>query len=275
MIKKQYKVHIIALLADKEAGTALELSLPFTTIIHGIEETIEPKIHAKIPTCTILLSDTDIETPDAEIALKWKYNSESHSNVVSLCDIKKAIEVSPLGESRIHVYIAPWSEVPPILVFPEFSIDSDDYFSQISIEEAYIGTLCGHGGPFGAVVYHRKTRELITRAHNRVLIDTDPTAHAEVTAIRMACKKIGTEHLDDYVIAASAHPCPMCFGACRWARLHMIIYSAGIDEAARAGFDDSAFYKEVRDEASMGKLLEKKCHIHSSLVFSATKYKLY
>jgi tRNA(Arg) A34 adenosine deaminase TadA len=99
------------------------------------------------------------------------------------------------------------------------------------------------GGPFGAVVV--KDGEIIARGKNRVVPDIDPTAHAEVLAIRAACRELGTYDLSGCVIYASCEPCPMCLGAIHWARLDRIFYACTRDEAAAAGFDDSLFYFEA------------------------------
>ena len=99
------------------------------------------------------------------------------------------------------------------------------------------------GGPFGAVV--ARGGEIIGRGWNRVTSANDPTAHAEVVAIREACAKLGTFRLDDCEIYASCEPCPMCLGAIYWARLSRIWYAATRVEAAKAGFDDQWFYEQL------------------------------
>jgi guanine deaminase len=101
----------------------------------------------------------------------------------------------------------------------------------------------GKGGPFGAVIV--KKGEIIGRGMNRVVRDADPTAHAEMVAIRDACKKLATHTLAGCVIYCTCEPCPMCLGAIYWARLDRIYYACMRDDAASAGFDDSLFYYEV------------------------------
>uniref|UniRef100_K3ZW11 CMP/dCMP-type deaminase domain-containing protein n=1 Tax=Setaria italica TaxID=4555 RepID=K3ZW11_SETIT len=95
--------------------------------------------------------------------------------------------------------------------------DRDHKFLTKAVEEAYRGVECGDGGPFGAVVVCND--EVVVSCHNMVLKHTDPTAHAEVTAIREACKKLGKIELSDCEIYASCEPCPMCFGAVHLSRI--------------------------------------------------------
>ena len=96
------------------------------------------------------------------------------------------------------------------------------------------------GGPFGAVV--RLPDGELVEGVNRVTASNDPTAHAEVAAIREACTHIGSPELRGAVLYASCEPCPMCLAAALWARLDLVVFAAGRGDAARAGFDDSAFY---------------------------------
>ena len=101
----------------------------------------------------------------------------------------------------------------------------------------------GQGGPFGAVIV--KNGEIISAGANQVTGTNDPTAHAEIVAIREACKKLNSFQLDDCIIYASCEPCPMCLGAIYWARPKMIVFAASNGDAAKAGFDDSFIYKEI------------------------------
>ena len=101
------------------------------------------------------------------------------------------------------------------------------------------------GGPFGAALISPDG----TRFHhgtNRVTASSDPTAHAEVTAIRNACEAERTHDLTGWTLVTSCYPCPMCLGAALWARVDRIVYAATPDEAAAAGFDDRAFHDEAR-----------------------------
>ena len=99
------------------------------------------------------------------------------------------------------------------------------------------------GGPFGAVVV--KDGKVIAESANSVTPDNDPTAHAEVNAIRLACKKLGTFMLDGCEIYASCEPCPMCLGAIYWAHITKIYYAGNRADAAKAGFDDDFIYREI------------------------------
>lgn len=99
------------------------------------------------------------------------------------------------------------------------------------------------GGPFGAVIV--KDGEIIAATSNRVTLDNDPTAHAEVNCIRMACKRLGTFDLSGCTIYTSCEPCPMCLGAIYWARIDRIFYGNNRQDAADIGFDDDFIYQEL------------------------------
>lgn len=99
------------------------------------------------------------------------------------------------------------------------------------------------GGPFGAVVV--KDGKIVGRGSNKVTSNNDPTAHAEVVAIREACKNLGTFQLDGCTIYSSCEPCPMCLGAIYWARPEKLYFAAGREDAAKAGFDDSYIYQQI------------------------------
>ena len=99
------------------------------------------------------------------------------------------------------------------------------------------------GGPFGAVIV--RNGEIVGRGWNRVTSTNDPTAHAEVVAIRDACSTLKTFSLEGCEIYSSCEPCPMCLAAIYWSRLDRIYYAATCDDAAAAGFDDRNFYREL------------------------------
>ncbi|MCU0450160.1 MAG: nucleoside deaminase [Bernardetiaceae bacterium] len=101
----------------------------------------------------------------------------------------------------------------------------------------------GQGGPFGAVVV--QAGRIIARGQNRVLADRDPTAHAEVVAIRLACQVLGHFQLTDCELYTSCEPCPMCLGAIYWARPSHIYYANTQHQAAAIGFDDHFIYQEL------------------------------
>jgi tRNA(Arg) A34 adenosine deaminase TadA len=114
--------------------------------------------------------------------------------------------------------------------------DRDYGFLSKAVEEAYEGVRCGDGGPFGAVVV--KDDQVIISCHNMVLRHMDPTAHAEVTAVREACKKLERYDLSDCEIFASCEPCPMCFGAIHLSKMKRLVYGAQAEAALAIGFDD-------------------------------------
>ena len=99
------------------------------------------------------------------------------------------------------------------------------------------------GGPFGAVIV--KDGKVVATGANRVTANNDPTAHAEVSAIRAACTKLGTFDLSGCVIYTSCEPCPMCLGAIYWAHIDKIYYGANQYDAAKIDFDDSFIYREL------------------------------
>lgn len=102
------------------------------------------------------------------------------------------------------------------------------------------------GGPFAAIVV--KNGEIVGKGTNRVTSDNDPTGHAEVRAIRDACKNLNTFQLTDCDLYTSCEPCPMCFGAIYWARPEKVFYGSTKLDAANAGFDDNFIYQELEKE---------------------------
>lgn len=106
-----------------------------------------------------------------------------------------------------------------------------------------VENVLNEGGPFGCIIV--RDGEVIASGVNRVTFDNDPTAHAEVMAIRAACTKLQTYQLDDCDLITSCEPCPMCMGAAYWARVRAVYYVATKDDAAAAGFDDSFIYEEM------------------------------
>ena len=123
-------------------------------------------------------------------------------------------------------------------------MQADPRFMRMAIDLATENVTSGRGGPFGAVIV-REGRVIATGV-NQVTASNDPTAHAEVTAIRNACRELGTFALVGATIYSSCEPCPMCLAAILWARLDGLVYGSTADDAAAAGFDDSHFYEQVR-----------------------------
>jgi len=108
------------------------------------------------------------------------------------------------------------------------------------------------GGPFGAVVVRRG--KIVGRGWNRVTSSNDPTAHAEVVAIRDACRRLKNFRLDDCELYASCEPCPMCLAAIYWSRIGRIFYAGTRRDAAAIGFDDDSIYREVARPLSRRKI---------------------
>jgi tRNA(Arg) A34 adenosine deaminase TadA len=117
-------------------------------------------------------------------------------------------------------------------------------FLQRAIALAIENVNSGQGGPFAALIV--KNGKIIAEGVNRVTSGNDPTAHAEIEAIREACRVIGNFQLSGCDLYASCEPCPMCFGAIYWARPDRVFYAATAADAAAAGFDDAFIYQELR-----------------------------
>jgi tRNA(Arg) A34 adenosine deaminase TadA len=113
----------------------------------------------------------------------------------------------------------------------------------------------GKGGPFGAVVVNRN--RIVGRGCNGVTSSNDPTAHAEIVAIRQACKRLKTFHLDNCSLYTSCEPCPMCLSAIYWARIDKVYYANTRKDAARIAFDDDFIYREVALPIGRRKLVMK------------------
>jgi tRNA(Arg) A34 adenosine deaminase TadA len=112
-----------------------------------------------------------------------------------------------------------------------------------AIELSRKGMNNNEGGPFGAVVV--KDGEIIAEGNNQVTSTNDPTAHAEIIAIRNACKKLNTFDLSGCILYLSCEPCPMCLSAIYWAHLDKIYYANTREDAAKIGFDDDFIYREI------------------------------
>ena len=112
-----------------------------------------------------------------------------------------------------------------------------------------------NSGPFGCVIV--KDGKIIARAHNSVTLTNDPTAHAEILAIRKACKKLGTYQLDGCDVYSSCEPCPMCLGAIYWSRPAKVYFGCTRKDAASAGFDDDLIYQEIGSDFSNRKIIFK------------------
>jgi len=124
----------------------------------------------------------------------------------------------------------------------------DNPFMARAIQLSLDNVLSGQGGPFGAVIVQHGS--IVAEGVNRVTATNDPTAHAEVVAIRQACAKLGGFELKDCELYSSCEPCPMCLGAIYWSRLSRVYYGGLASDAAEAGFDDSFIYREIEKPLS-------------------------
>lgn len=128
----------------------------------------------------------------------------------------------------------------------------NEAFMREAIALSIVKIEAGEGGPFGAVIV--KDGKIAGRGWNRVTSTNDPTAHAEVMAIRDACRNLGTFDLSGCEIYASCEPCPMCLAAIYWARLAKLYFAAARADAAEAGFDDKMIYREISKDWNNRKL---------------------
>ena len=144
---------------------------------------------------------------------------------------------------------------------------SDDQWLARAVELAVENVAAG-GGPFGAVVV--RDGVIVSTGQNRVTRDLDPTAHAEVLAIRAACSALADFSLAGCVLYTSCEPCPLCVAACLWARLDRVVYAADRHDAARGGFDDREFYELfARDRSTWPTLVHPGEHAGSFAPFRA------
>lgn len=136
---------------------------------------------------------------------------------------------------------------------------SEDAADRAWLQEAVdlaVANVAGGGGPFGAVVV--KDGAVVAKGQNRVTADLDPTAHAEVQAIRAAARALGDFSLAGCTLYTSCEPCPMCLASSLWARLDRIVYAADRHDAADGGFDDREFYELfARDRSTWATLVER------------------
>lgn len=116
-------------------------------------------------------------------------------------------------------------------------------FMKIAVEDALYGIDNNEGGPFGAVIV--KDGKIIGKGHNKVLKTNDPTAHAEIVAIREVANKFGRFDLSDCELYTSCEPCPMCYAAIHWAKIKKVYYGCTREDAGRIGFDDQYIYDVI------------------------------
>ena len=126
-------------------------------------------------------------------------------------------------------------------------------FMRWAVREAWKGMNGNEGGPFGAAVVLKG--RVISRAHNEVIKSKDPTAHAEILAIRRASKKLGRFDLGDCVLYSTCEPCPMCLAAIHWARIKTFYFGCTKSDAALIGFDDKAIYGAIKGDAKAPQII--------------------
>ncbi|MCS5490333.1 nucleoside deaminase [Algoriphagus limi] len=130
--------------------------------------------------------------------------------------------------------------------------ESQKHFMREAIRLAKEGMKAGNGGPFGCVIV--KDGKIVGQGSNMVLKTNDPTAHAEVVAIREACKTLNNFQLEGCEVYTSCEPCPMCLGAIFWARPERVFYAGTKEDAANVGFDDDFIYQEIELKPSDRKI---------------------
>jgi len=128
----------------------------------------------------------------------------------------------------------------------------EEQFMKRAIELALENVRSGRGGPFGVVIV--KGGQVLAEGSNSVTSTNDPTAHAEIVAIREACRKLKTFQLDGCEIYSSCEPCPMCVGAIYWARAARVFYGASAGDAAVAQFDDAVIFREIAQPARLRRI---------------------
>src|SRR5688572_29671518 len=135
--------------------------------------------------------------------------------------------------------------------------NEDIFFIKMAADLAWKGVIRNEGGPFGCVIV--KDGHVIGRGNNKVISTHDPTAHAEVVAIRDACRFLNSHQLDGCTIYTSCEPCPMCLGAIYWARPDRIVYACTREDAAFINFDDDFIYKEISAPLDQRKIPMHQC----------------
>ncbi len=148
----------------------------------------------------------------------------------------------------------------------------EEKFMLEAIKLSHTAMIENKGGPFGCVIV--RGDEIVGRGNNQVTSSNDPTAHAEVVAIRDACKNLNTFQLEDCEVFTSCEPCPMCLGAIYWARPKRIYFANNRIDAAEIGFDDSLIYDEINTHLAARKIpISSLCRDKALQVFNAWKNK--
>jgi guanine deaminase len=145
-------------------------------------------------------------------------------------------------------------------------MDQDNTFMRLAIQESLKGMENNEGGPFGAIIV--KNGVVVGRGNNKVTSNNDPTAHAEVVAIRDACKNLNNFQLDGCIMYTSCEPCPMCLGAIYWARPEKVYFGCTREDAAAIAFDDDFIYREMAAPIGARKIpMEQLLHEEALEVF--------
>ena len=145
----------------------------------------------------------------------------------------------------------------------EETVDFNAQAMDTAVKEAIRGVLNNEGGPFGCVIV--KDGKIIGKGNNKVTSENDPTAHAEVVAIREACTHLKNFQLDECILYTSCEPCPMCLGAIYWARPAKVYYGCSKSDAAKIGFDDDFIYKELELDMTERSIPFEQIHRQESL----------
>lgn len=143
-------------------------------------------------------------------------------------------------------------------------------FMQAAIQEAENNLITNDGGPFGAVIV--KDGVIIAKGHNEVLKNNDPTCHAEIQAIRTACKALNTFDLNGCELYTSCYPCPMCLSAIIWANIKTVYYGNTAEDAAAIGFRDDFIYDFIKGNCSDEKVLSLHSCEHSAAQITFKKF---
>ena len=151
-------------------------------------------------------------------------------------------------------------------------------YMSFALKEAYAALEGFEGGPFGCCIV--RGREVISAAHNTVLKDKDPTAHAEINAIRQAARKLNSYLLSGCFLYTTTEPCPMCFSAIHWARISAVFYGTGIEDVKRLGFNElpiraSAMKRYARSPIVIRRLMRRECLELLKRFFESTGKRVY
>jgi guanine deaminase len=147
-----------------------------------------------------------------------------------------------------------------------------NYFLKLANQEAKKNIYKQDGGPFGAIIVNKG--KIIATAHNKVLKTNDPTAHAEILAIRKASKKLNRFDLSDCILYTSCYPCPMCFSAIHWAKIKKVYYGCTDNDAKDIGFDDKYIYDILQSKSKNKQVIFKQIsHKESLEIFNKWKSK--